>query len=61
MENTCKPMAVSFQCMTKLTTNKKINKLIKKKQKQSEKQLHCHFTLVLGGNFPRGRGTHDRG
>ena len=23
MENTCKPMAVSFQCMTKFTTNKK--------------------------------------
>ena len=30
MGNTCKPMAVSFQCMTKSTTNKKIiiNKLI---------------------------------
>ena len=24
MGNTCKPMAVSFQCMTKFTTNKKI-------------------------------------
>ena len=23
MGNTCKPMAVSFQCMTKYTTNKK--------------------------------------
>ena len=23
MENTCKPMAVSFQCMTKSTTKKK--------------------------------------
>ena len=33
MGNTCKPMAVSFQCMTKFTTNKnkKINKLKKKK------------------------------
>ena len=29
MGNTCKPMAVSFQCMTKFTTNKKI--YIKKK------------------------------
>ena len=29
MGNTCKPMAVSFQCMTKFTTNKK--KLKKKK------------------------------
>ena len=26
MGNTCKPTAVSFQCMTKFTTNKKINK-----------------------------------
>ena len=26
MGNTCKLMAVSFQCMTKSTTNKKINK-----------------------------------
>ena len=26
MGNTCKPMAVSFQCMTKSTTNKKIKK-----------------------------------
>ena len=32
MGNTCKPMAVSFQCMTKFTTNKKINK---KKNKES--------------------------
>ena len=26
MVNTCKPMAVSFQCTTKFTTNKKIEK-----------------------------------
>ena len=26
MGNTCKPMAVSFQCMTKFTTNKKKRK-----------------------------------
>ena len=31
MGNTCKPMAVSFQCMTKSTTNKK------KKLKKNEK------------------------
>ena len=32
MGNTCKPMAVSFQCMTKSTTNKKKIKIkIKKK------------------------------
>ena len=30
MGNTCKPMAVSFQCMTKFTTNKKKNKKNKK-------------------------------
>ena len=30
MGNTCKPMAVSFQCMTKFTTNKKIKKIKKK-------------------------------
>ena len=29
MGNTCKPLAVSFQCMTKSTTNKK-----KKKKKE---------------------------
>ena len=27
MGNTCKPMAVSFQCMTKFTTNKKKRKI----------------------------------
>ena len=32
MGNTCKPMAVLFQCMTKFTTNKYINKLKKKKE-----------------------------
>ena len=31
MGNTCKPMAVSFQCMTKFTTNKKKKKEKKKK------------------------------
>ena len=30
MGNTCKPMAVSFQCMTKSTTNKKKKKCNKK-------------------------------
>ena len=33
MGNTCKPMAVLFQCMTKFTTNKK-----KKKKKEIGKQ-----------------------
>ena len=34
MGNTCKPMAVLFQCMTKFTTNKK-----KKKKKKSQKNF----------------------
>ena len=33
MGNTCKPMAVSFQCMTKSTTNKK-----KKNQKKKTRK-----------------------
>ena len=36
MGNTCKPLAVSFQCMTKSTTNKK--KKTKKKNKQITKK-----------------------
>ena len=39
MGNTCKPMAVSFQCMTKFTKNKK--KIKKKKEthfKQSDSE-----------------------
>ena len=37
MGNTCKPMAVSFQCMTKFTTNEKIKK--KKKKNKKEKKI----------------------
>ena len=32
--NTCKLMAVSFQCMTKSTTNKKKNKVSRKEKKK---------------------------
>ena len=49
MANTCKPMAVSFQCMTKSTKNKKKIKkkyckvislqLIKKKKKEKKKRI----------------------
>ena len=35
MGNTCKPMAVSFQCMTKSTTNKKKKRLRKKEKERS--------------------------
>ena len=49
MGNTCKPMAVSFQCMTKFTTNKK--KLKKKKRERLPatrlKELGRPFTKVL--------------
>ena len=33
----CKPMAVSFQCMTKFTTNKKK----KRNQKEKKKKKRC--------------------
>ena len=35
MGNTCKPMAVSFQCMTKFTTNKNNNNKNKKIKKKN--------------------------
>ena len=38
--NTCKPMAVSFQCMTKFTTKEKINKI---KWNASMLLLPSHF------------------
>ena len=41
MGNTCKPMAVSFQCMTKFTTNKK-----KKKKKKKEMGIPDHSTCL---------------
>ena len=42
MGNTCKPMAVSFQCMTKFTTNKK------KIQGQKKKNLYFEeLTKIL--------------
>ena len=43
MGNTCKPMAVSFQCMTKFTTNKKKKKRKRNMQwkKKRSKILKC--------------------
>ena len=38
MGNTCKTMAVSFQCMTKFTTNKKKRKRKKTKQKTNKQK-----------------------
>ena len=51
MGNTCKPMAVSFQCMTKSTTNKKKKFLYthkKKKKKRTRK-----------GSIPLTKTDHD--
>ena len=42
MGNTCKPMAVSFQCMTKFTTNKK-----KSGGKKKNTRVGCHFLLQV--------------
>ena len=39
MGNTCKPLAVSFQCMTKSTTNKKKKKCEKKKNRLNQLKL----------------------
>ena len=46
MGNTCKPMAVSFQCVTKFTTNKKINKSKKNKNKKSQTSLEDYQTIL---------------
>ena len=46
MGNTCKPMADSFQCMTKFTTNKKNNK-IKKKKKRNQSRLRPQYWVSL--------------
>ena len=44
MGNTCKPMALSFQCMTKFTTNKKkifFKRRKKKKKVKKKKKKKC--------------------
>ena len=47
MGNTCKPLAVSFQCMTKSTTNKK-----KKKEKKPRANVG-DMSLMPGWGRPR--------
>ena len=47
MGNTCKPMAVSFQCMTKSTTNKK-KIIIKKKKEEEETSLGLYSWQDMG-------------
>ena len=44
MGNTCKPLAVSFQCMTKSTTNKK-----KKKEKKKDTVITSEMFCELVG------------
>ena len=45
MGNTCKPMAVSFQCMTKFTTNKK---KIKSQENSKKKKRKQHTDIKFG-------------
>ena len=45
MGNTCKPMAVLFQCMTKFTTNKKKKKKKKKDKKKTTKKNKCGLVI----------------
>ena len=52
MGNTCKPLAVSFQCMTKSTTNKK-NKL--KKKKELGMETHSGEGVMKEEKFPNSR------
>ena len=56
MGNTCKPMAVSFQCMTKFTTNKK-KKEKKRKEKKKNTGVGCHI-LLQGSSQTSMNGTH---
>ena len=51
MGNTCKPMAVSFQCMTKSTTIKKI--IIIKKKKEVSPLLEVLANTVLSSHIAR--------
>ena len=45
MGNKCKPMVVSFQCMTKSTTNKE--KIKNKKKNTCKLPSQMKFTLVI--------------
>ena len=45
MGNTCKPMAVSFQCMTKSTTKKR--KKEKKENQKKKKKDFIGFPVVI--------------
>ena len=47
MGNTCKPMAVSFQCMIKSTTNNKKITVHKKKKEKKKKTVKCRSPLGI--------------
>ena len=55
MGNTCKPMAVSFQCMTKSTTNKK-----KKEKKDAELNRGISTPLILLKISPRDKNNKQK-
>ena len=59
MGSTCKPMAVSFQCMIKSTTNKKKNKKMKKKLVKVDK-LQDYVYKTFSDNLKLGRSVHTR-
>ena len=46
MGNTCKPMAISFQCMTKFTTNKKKKSKKKFVPNSTSKTLHKYLIFI---------------
>ena len=46
MGNTCKPMAVLFQCMTKFTTNNKKKKVKDKGEKERYTHLNAEFQRI---------------
>ena len=48
MGNTCKPLAVSFQCMTKSTTNKKKKIKIKIKIEVLTQAQYTNLLILLG-------------
>ena len=55
MGNTCKPMAVSFQCMTKSTTQKKII-IIKYKWNNQKKKTVFNDSSIHAHNIPERQG-----
>ena len=59
MGNTCKPIAVSFQCMTKSTTIKKII-ISKKKKKKEEAELRVVLWCTDGPTSKNMQAVEDK-